>query len=116
MPAGSLALVLTAATAAGWVDAVVGGGGLLLLPAMLLANPALPVATILGTNKLAAASGTSVAAVTYLRRTKVDWRGLGPALAAAVLCAGVGARLARPLPAPHHPPPRPCVLPLVPGG
>jgi len=113
MPAGSLALVLTAATAAGWVDAVVGGGGLLLLPAMLLANPALPVATILGTNKLAAASGTSVAAVTYLCRTKVDWRVLGPALALAVLCAGFGAVLAGSVPAADYRPAVLCVLAVV---
>ncbi|MFC4149727.1 TSUP family transporter, partial [Micromonospora mangrovi] len=55
------------------MDAVVGGGGLLLLPALLVAAPGLPVATALGTNKLAAIFDTSTAAVTYARRTKVDW-------------------------------------------
>ncbi|MCW3845257.1 TSUP family transporter, partial [Micromonospora yasonensis] len=69
----SLTTLLTAAAMAGWVDAVVGGGGLLLLPALLVAAPGVPVATALGTNKLAAIFGTSTAAVTYARRTKMDW-------------------------------------------
>jgi len=42
-------LVLAGATAAGWV----GGGGLLLIPTLLLAAPGVPVATVLGTDKLA---------------------------------------------------------------
>jgi len=72
-------LVLAGVTAAGWVDAVVGGGGLLLIPTLLLAAPGVPAATVLGTNKLAAVAGTSTAALTYLRRTKLDWRVVGPA-------------------------------------
>ncbi|RLP75386.1 sulfite exporter TauE/SafE family protein, partial [Micromonospora sp. BL4] len=74
MDAVSLSTLLAAAALAGWVDAVVGGGGLLLLPALLVAAPGLPVATALGTNKLAAIFGTATAAATYARRTKVDWR------------------------------------------
>ncbi|GAA2711965.1 sulfite exporter TauE/SafE family protein [Micromonospora olivasterospora] len=81
----SLTTLLAAAAMAGWVDAVVGGGGLLLLPALLVAAPGVPVAMALGTNKLAAIFGTSTAAVTYGRRTKLDWRVAGPAAGLAVL-------------------------------
>lgn len=108
-PASLLAL-LTAAAAAGWVDAVIGGGGLLLLPALLLGAPDMPVAAALGTNKLTAIAGTSTAAVTYARRTKVDWRVAGPAAACAVLAAGAGAALAGSVPAEAY---RPVVLAVL---
>ncbi|MFI2713450.1 sulfite exporter TauE/SafE family protein [Micromonospora sp. NPDC018662] len=107
MDAGSLVTLLAAAALAGWVDAVVGGGGLLLLPALLVAAPGVPVATALGTNKLAAIFGTSTAAVTYARRTKVDWAVAGPAAGLAVVTAGAGAALAGVVPAGAY---RPVVL------
>ncbi|MEY9935201.1 putative membrane protein YfcA [Catenulispora sp. GP43] len=91
--------LLGAAAGAGGVDAIVGGGGLIQLPALLLAYPALPAAAALGTNKLASISGTSTAAATYLRRTKVDRRVMLPAAALAVVCAGLGAVSASRLPA-----------------
>jgi uncharacterized membrane protein YfcA len=99
LDAAHAALALVGASAAGWVDAVVGGGGLLQLPALLLAAPGVPVATLLGTNKLAAVAGTGTAAVTYLRRTTVDWRVLRPAVGLALLCSGLGAALAGAVPA-----------------
>ena len=90
--------LLGAAAGAGGVDAIVGGGGLIQLPALLLAYPTLPAAAALGTNKLASISGTSTAAATYLRRTKVDRRVMIPAAALAVVCAGFGAVSASRLP------------------
>lgn len=90
--------LLGAAAGAGGVDAIVGGGGLIQLPTLLLAYPKLPAAAALGTNKLASISGTGTAAATYLRRTKVDRRVLVPAAAMAVVCAGCGALLASRLP------------------
>ncbi|MFG2380687.1 sulfite exporter TauE/SafE family protein [Streptomyces avermitilis] len=76
MPDISLTMVVVlciAALAAGWIDAVVGGGGLLLLPAMLLGLPgSTPAAYALGTNKAVAIVGTAGAAVTYSRKTRVD--------------------------------------------
>ncbi|MCM0676900.1 TSUP family transporter, partial [Micromonospora phytophila] len=95
---------------AGWVDAVVGGGGLLLLPALLVAAPGMPVASALGTNKLAAIAGTTTAAVTYARRTKVDWVVAGPSAGLAVCCAGLGAALAGAVPASAY---RPVVLAVL---
>jgi uncharacterized membrane protein YfcA len=90
--------LLGAAAGAGGVDAIVGGGGLIQLPTLLLAYPRLPAAVALGTNKLASISGTSTAAATYLRRTKVDRRVMVPAAALAVVCAGLGAMSASRLP------------------
>lgn len=69
-----------AAALAGCVDAVVGGGGLVQLPALLVLLPTTPVVQLLGTNKLSSIVGTSSAAVAYLQRTPVD-------LATAVLLA-----------------------------
>ncbi|MEU8650031.1 TSUP family transporter [Streptomyces sp. NPDC048737] len=68
-----VAVLCLAALAAGWIDAVVGGGGLLLLPVLLLGLPAgTPAAHALGTNKAVAIVGTSGAAVTYARKAPVD--------------------------------------------
>jgi uncharacterized protein len=53
---------------------------------------------MLGTNKAAAIAGTSTAAVTYARRTTVDWRVAGPAAGLAVLASGAGAALAGSVP------------------
>nr|WP_205863266.1 TSUP family transporter [Planosporangium thailandense] len=91
-------LLFAAAGVAGWIDAVAGGGGLVQLPALLLAAPNVPVAAALGTNKLASITGTTTAAVTYARRTKLDWRTLGPAAGLAVVCAGLGALSASAVP------------------
>ncbi|MFE4628717.1 sulfite exporter TauE/SafE family protein [Streptomyces mirabilis] len=78
MPDISLTIVVVlclASLAAGWIDAVVGGGGLLLLPAMLLGLPGgTPAAYALGTNKAVAIVGTTGAAVTYARKAPVDVR------------------------------------------
>ncbi|NJQ13971.1 sulfite exporter TauE/SafE family protein [Streptomyces bohaiensis] len=69
-----LLMLFLAAALAGWVDAVVGGGGLLLVPALLLGLPQHAPAYALGTNKATAIAGTSFAAVTYARRHPVDVR------------------------------------------
>ena len=92
-------LVLCAfALLAGTVDAVVGGGGLVQLPALLVVLPQAPVVTLLGTNKLASIVGTSSAAVTYLRRTPVDRRTAASMAAAAFVGSGCGALLATSVP------------------
>lgn len=90
--------LLAVASAAGWVDAVVGGGGLILIPALLLFLPQLPPAVALGTNKMTAITGTTVAAVTYVRRTKVPKSVALPAALLAVPAAGLGALSASQVP------------------
>ncbi|MEU9442339.1 TSUP family transporter [Streptomyces sp. NPDC048304] len=72
-----------------WVDAVVGGGGLLQVPALLIAFPHLAPAYALGTNKAVGVVGTSAAAVTYARRAPVDV-GLAARLGSVAALAAVG--------------------------
>jgi uncharacterized membrane protein YfcA len=65
-----LALLALAGLFAGFVDAVVGGGGLVQLPALVLGLPGASPVQVLATNKLASICGTSVSSVTYYRRVK----------------------------------------------
>lgn len=85
------ALLGGAAFVAGLVDAVVGGGGLIQIPAIFSVLPKEVPATLLGTNKLASVFGTSVAAVNYSRRVRVAWSTAAPAAVAAFALAFVGA-------------------------
>jgi uncharacterized membrane protein YfcA len=57
---------------AGFIDAIVGGGGLIQTPAILFTFPQYPVATLLGTTKIPSFSGTSMAAWQYARRVDFD--------------------------------------------
>ena len=85
-----IALILLSFTA-GFVDAVVGGGGLIQLPALLINLPNTPLPTLFGTNKIAALSGTSVAAYQYSKKVNFNFRLLFVvaffAFAASYLCA-----------------------------
>lgn len=72
-----------AALMAGFVDAIVGGGGLIQAPAMFILFPSFPVPRIIGTNRFASFMGTAVAAWQYSRKVEVPWR--------TVLYGGVGA-------------------------
>jgi uncharacterized membrane protein YfcA len=87
-----------AALVAGCVDAMVGGGGLIQLPALLLMLSRTPVVA-LGTNKLASFVGTATAAGRYLRRTPVDWRTTAPMAAVALVGSLLGAHVASDMPA-----------------
>ncbi|OMQ16757.1 hypothetical protein A7K94_0200440 [Modestobacter sp. VKM Ac-2676] len=102
LPAGLtpevLGFVLLAALAAGWIDAVVGGGGLLQLPALLLVPGMSPVQA-LATNKLASIFGTTTSAVTYHRRVHPDLRTALPMAGIALVCSFAGASVAAALPA-----------------
>jgi uncharacterized membrane protein YfcA len=101
----TLTLLALAALAAGWIDAVVGGGGLLLLPALLVGLPHAPVAYVLGTNKSTAIVGTTAAAVTYVRKAPIDVRtalriglaAVAGSLAGAFFAAGINSAVLRPL-------------------
>ena len=77
---------------AGFVDAVVGGGGLIQLPAILILMPGVPFPTLLGTNKLASMFGTSIAVYRYTRHVQVDWSTVLPATVAAFAFAFLGSR------------------------
>lgn len=59
---------------AGAIDAAVGGGGLIQIPALMGALPHYSTATVFGTNKLASICGTASAAFSYLRQVKIQWK------------------------------------------
>lgn len=86
-----LALVAGAAAFAGFVDAIVGGGGLILVPALFALYPGAAPATLLGTNKGGSVWGTAWATVQYARRVTLNWRALAPAVAAALAGSFAGA-------------------------
>jgi hypothetical protein len=94
----ALALLVLAALAAGWVDAVVGGGGLLQLPALLIGLPGAVPQQVLATNKLASICGTTVSAVTYARRIRPPWRAVGLMAGAALVGSAGGAAMSGLLP------------------
>lgn len=76
---------------AGLIDAVVGGGGLVQIPALLTLLPReLPV-MLLGTNKFASSWGTLCATRSYLKRVRINRSLIFPAAAAAFFCAIIGA-------------------------
>lgn len=77
-----------AAFAAGFIDAIVGGGGLVQTPAILITLPQYPVATLLGTTKIPSFCGTAIASFQYAKKVTLHWKLLavmcGIALAAAI--------------------------------
>lgn len=91
-------LLCVVAAVAGWVDAVSGGGGLLQLPALLIAAPADRPALALGTNKLSSIFGTSAAAITYGRIEMPRLRTALPMAGAAFVGAALGSFMAIHLP------------------
>ena len=74
-----LFLVTFASLFAGFVDAIVGGGGLILVPALFAVFPNTHPATLLGVNKSASIWGTAAATVQYAQRVRLPWKALLPA-------------------------------------
>ncbi|RSN06502.1 hypothetical protein DMB42_24765 [Nonomuraea sp. WAC 01424] len=89
MPLEQVVVLLAAAAGAGWIDAVVGGGGLVQLPALLMTG--MPPVQAMATNKFSSVFGTASAAVAYTRSTKIDRQVALPGAGLAVLSAGLGA-------------------------
>ncbi|NWC10778.1 TSUP family transporter [Pseudomonas agarici] len=75
----------------GLIDAAVGGGGLVQLPALLHALPQYSLATVFGTNKLAVLAGNLSSVFTYLKRIKVIWRLMLPTMISAFVFSLFGA-------------------------
>lgn len=86
-----LSILCSFAFCAGMIDAVVGGGGLIQIPALLNVLPASPDATIFGTNKFSSVWGTSVAARSYVGRVVIPWNLVLPAALSAFAMAFLGA-------------------------
>jgi len=88
-----LLIASLASLLAGCVDSIVGGGGLILVPALFAIYPGAAPATLFGTNKSAAIWGTAIATVQYSRRVELRWRVLLPAACTALFGAFAGAWL-----------------------
>ena len=85
----TLSILVVLAFVAGFIDAVVGGGGLIQLPALLISLPHNRLPTLFGTNKIAALTGTSIAAYQYSKRIKFNYN----LLAAISFCAFIASYL-----------------------
>lgn len=83
--------LFTASLLAGFVDAIVGGGGLVLVPALFSVFPSTAPATLFGTNKAASIWGTAWATGQYARRVQLPWGILAPAAVAALAGGLLGA-------------------------
>jgi uncharacterized membrane protein YfcA len=85
------AILFTGAFLAGLIDAVVGGGGLVLVPTLFSVYPNITPATLLGTNKVASVTGTTAAAISYAKSVRIQWSAAVPAAIAAFAFSFIGA-------------------------
>ena len=76
---------------AGFVDAIAGGGGLISLPAYLIAG--LPTQAALATNKMSACMGATIAAGTYAKSGFIPWKTAIPCVLFAMLGSNLGAQI-----------------------
>lgn len=86
-----LIVVSIGALFAGFIDSVVGGGGLIQIPALFTALPREVPATLFGTNKIASVFGTANAGWRYAARVNMPWRTTLPAAGAAFAFSYLGA-------------------------
>ncbi len=83
---------------AGFIDSIVGGGGLVQVPAFFILYPQLTVPNIISSNRLASAAGTSVAAWNYSRVVAIPWKTVLYAGVSAAITSYLGATLQSMLP------------------
>ena len=88
-----LLIVSLASLLAGFVDSIVGGGGLILVPALFTTFPVAAPATLFGTNKGASVWGTAFSTWQYSRRVEMRWAALLPAAGAGFVASFAGAWL-----------------------
>jgi len=94
MPQTHHALIIAALScvsfAAGFIDSIAGGGGLLLIPALLVAG--VPPQSALGTNKFASVFGTGIATINFIRNKMVVWKIAAFGVAFSLLGSFLGSR------------------------
>lgn len=86
-----LIILCLASFSAGFVDSIVGGGGLIQLPALILALPGVPLVTVLGTNKMVSVTGTAVSAWRFSKTIPYIRSLLFPAMLTAFIASFLGA-------------------------
>ena len=94
----TLLFLAIAAFAAGLIDAIAGGGGLIQLPALMIGLAKTETVVILGTNKVPSIFGTSASALMYRRNIKTDSKLLITMALPAFLGSMGGASLASRIP------------------
>ncbi|TAE29261.1 MAG: sulfite exporter TauE/SafE family protein [Candidatus Kapaibacterium sp.] len=92
LPFFKLAILCTSSFCAGLIDSMVGGGGLILIPTLLLLFPQMPIPSVIGTNKFAAVQGMGMATLQYIRTVHIPWHSMIPAALAGFCSALVGAK------------------------
>ncbi|MBI3519998.1 MAG: TSUP family transporter [Bacteroidetes bacterium] len=70
----TILMLACSAFTAGFIDAVVGGGGLIQTPFLLITFPKMPLPVLFGTNKIAALAGTSIAAIKYAKKITFNYK------------------------------------------
>lgn len=88
-----LIIIAFASLFAGFIDAIVGGGGLIQFPAFMILFPNSSIPTAFGTNKIAGLSGTSIAAVQYSKRVQFNWKLLTITAITSFVFSFIGAKL-----------------------
>lgn len=91
-----LILLVLAAFCAGYMDAIAGGGGMITIPALLIAG--VDPLTAIGTNKVQGLFGTTSSSIAFVRGGHVPLRPLLPTMGIAFLGAVAGALLAQVIP------------------
>lgn len=94
-----LLIILIAAFSAGLIDAMVGGGGLIQLPALFGVYPSVSPPYLLGTSKFAGIFGTASAVLRFSRKVAIPWRALLPLALSVLVTSLLGAFVATRVPA-----------------
>jgi uncharacterized membrane protein YfcA len=89
----TLFLLALSAFTAGFIDAVVGGGGLIQIPFLLINFPKMPLPILFGTNKIAALSGTSIAAYKYSTKITFNYKLLITIAVSSFIASFLGAKI-----------------------
>jgi hypothetical protein len=94
----SFILILIFSFLAGFIDSIIGGGGLIQIPALLVLFPSFPIPTLFGTNKFSSISGTGMAIINYNRTVEYPKRYLIDGAITAFIFSALGAFLTTFLP------------------
>lgn len=77
---------------AGFIDVIVGGGGLVQVPSLFILFPQFPMPMIIGSNRFASFMGISVAAYQYTTKVKIPWKSACVAGVGTTFCVYLGAQ------------------------
>lgn len=75
---------------AGFIDSIAGGGGLIMMPALLISGVAPQM--VLGTNKFASTFGTGMSLINYIRNRRIVWKIVGIGIFFTLLGAFLGSK------------------------